>query len=186
MVIMQMGRGGRLSRERRLSRDEGLTPPAISLEQLWGALTEVPDPEMPIVNLVELGIVRDVEWRGDELEVTITPTFAACPAYEVMGSQIQDRLHRLGISEVNVVVRHDPPWTSEWITDEARQKMIAVGLAPPPHHRGDFVQILLDPVACPRCSSTNTSLRNSFGTTPCRMIYTCNNCKEPFEQFKPL
>jgi ring-1,2-phenylacetyl-CoA epoxidase subunit PaaD len=173
MVIIEIGRGG-------------VTPPAVSTDRIWSAIAEIPDPEMPIVNLVELGIVRDVDWRGDELVVTITPTFAACPAYEVMNAQIQEKLRNLGITNINVVVRHDPPWTSEWITEEARQKMKAVGLAPPPHHRGDFVQVLVDPVSCARCGSHETTLRNSFGTTPCRMIYTCNNCKEPFEQFKPL
>ncbi len=158
----------------------------ISLEQIWAALAEVPDPEMPFVNLVELGIVRDVKWSGHTLQVIITPTFAACPAYAVMGANIEERLYQEGIEHVEVKVRHHPTWTSEWITDAARAKLKAAGLAPPPHHRGDLIQVLTDPVACPRCGSINTSLRNSFGTTPCRMIYTCNDCKEPFEQFKPL
>ena len=157
-----------------------------STARIWQALAEVADPELPIVNLVELGIICEVEWVADNLRVTITPTFAACPAYEVMGANIQARLQQLGIEQVEVHVRHEPHWTSEWISDEARRKLKAAGLAPPPHHGGDFIQVLLDPVACPCCGSTNTSLRNSFGTTPCRMIYTCNECKEPFEQFKPL
>ncbi|MEX2144715.1 MAG: 1,2-phenylacetyl-CoA epoxidase subunit PaaD [Anaerolineales bacterium] len=154
--------------------------------QIWAALAEVPDPEMPVVNLVELGIVRQVEWVEGGLQVAITPTFAACPAYEVMGANIIERLQLLGIEQVQVKVRHEPAWTSEWITEEARQKLKAAGLAPPPHHQGNLIQVLMDPVACPRCGSTITSLRNSFGTTPCRMIYTCDVCKEPFEQFKPL
>lgn len=158
----------------------------ITTDQIWAALAEVPDPEMPFVNLVELGIIREVKWLGDVLRVTITPTFAGCPAYEVMGTNIEDRLHTLGIGNVKVQIRHQPTWTSEWITDAARAKLKAAGLAPPPHHSGNLIQVLLDPVSCPHCGSTNTSLRNSFGTTPCRMIYTCNNCKEPFEQFKPL
>ena len=160
--------------------------PTIPIDQIWSALAEVPDPEMPFVNLVELGIVREVEWLGGTLQVTITPTFAACPAYEVMGSNIEGRLHKLGIGNVKVLIRHHPTWTSEWITDVARAKLKTAGLAPPPHHSGNLIQVLLDPVACPHCGSTNTSLRNGFGTTPCRMIYTCNDCKEPFEQFKPL
>lgn len=154
--------------------------------QIWEALAEVPDPEMPVVNLVELGIVREIGWAADTLQVTITPTFAACPAYEVMGADIAARLGRLGVENVEVQVRQAPAWTSEWITEEARQKLKAAGLAPPPHHQGQLIQVLLDPVACPRCGSTNTSLRNSFGTTPCRMIYTCDDCKEPFESLKPL
>lgn len=158
----------------------------ISLEQIWAALAEVPDPEMPFVNLVEMGIVRQVEWAGESLRVTITPTFAACPAYEVMGANIEQRLRQLDIEQVEIQIRHQPTWTSEWITETACAKLKAAGLAPPPRHRGNLVQVLIEPVACPRCGSANTSLRNSFGTTPCRMIYTCNDCKEPFEQFKPL
>ena len=154
--------------------------------QIWEALAGVPDPEMPVVNLVELGIVREIGWVEDALRVTITPTFAACPAYEVMGADIAARLRRLGIERIEVQVRQAPAWTSEWITEEARLKLKAAGLAPPPHHQGELIQVLLAPVACPRCSSTKTSLRNSFGTTPCRMIYTCDDCREPFEQFKPL
>jgi ring-1,2-phenylacetyl-CoA epoxidase subunit PaaD len=157
-----------------------------SQAEIWAALAELPDPEMPIVSLVELGIIREAEWAGDTLRVTITPTFAACPAYEVIGENIRERMQALGVGEVEVVVRHQPAWTSEWMTEAARAKLTAAGLAPPPHHHGDLIQVLLDPVACPRCGSINTSLRNSFGTTPCRMIYTCNECKEPFEFFKPL
>jgi ring-1,2-phenylacetyl-CoA epoxidase subunit PaaD len=104
----------------------------------------------------------------------------------VIGESIRQRLGELGIADVTISVRHDPAWTSEWITEAARAKLEAAGLAPPPHHQGDLIQVLLDPVACPRCGSANTSLRNNFGTTPCRMIYTCNECKEPFEFFKPL
>lgn len=161
-------------------------PPAVSLDQIWAALAEVPDPEMPFVNLVDLGIVRDVVWMGETLRVTITPTFAACPAYEVMGANIEERLHHLGIAHVEIHIRHRPTWTSEWITESARAKLLSAGLVPPPHHQGDLIQVLVDAAPCPRCGSTDTSLRNSFGTTPCRMIYTCNVCKEPFEQFKPL
>lgn len=153
---------------------------------IWEALAEIPDPELPVVNLVELGIVQAVELQGGVVTVAITPTFAACPAYEVMSEHIEAKVRQLGVDQVHVQVRHDPPWTSEWITEEARAKLKAAGLTPPPRHQGDFMQVLLDPVPCPRCNSTSTSLRNSFGTTPCRMIYTCNACKEPFELFKPL
>lgn len=157
-----------------------------SVQQIWDALAEVADPELPVVNLVELGIVRKVEWVGDVARVTITPTFAACPAYEVMGAEIEKRLRVLGVARIQVTVRQNPPWSSEWISEGARLKLKAAGLAPPPHHQGNLLQVLLDPVECPHCGSSNTSLRNSFGTTPCRMIYTCNECKEPFEGIKPL
>ncbi|MCW5876701.1 MAG: phenylacetate-CoA oxygenase subunit PaaJ [Anaerolineales bacterium] len=154
--------------------------------EIWEALSQVPDPEMPFVNLVEMGIVRELGWQGGRLQVTITPTFAACPAYEVMQAEILAALAALGLAGAEVLVSHNPPWTSEWISAEARQKLKDAGLAPPPRHQGDLLGVLMDPVPCPRCGSEQTSLRNSFGTTPCRMIYTCNDCKEPFEMFKPL
>ncbi len=160
--------------------------PGVAEDRIWLALSEVADPEMPFVNLVEMGIIREIAWVGDTMQVTITPTFAACPAYEVMGADISKRLQRLGIEQVEVKVRHRPTWTSEWISEGARQKLEEHGLAAPPHHHGNLVQVLMDPVPCPHCGSNNTSMRNSFGTTPCRMIFTCNDCKEPFEQFKPL
>ena len=163
-----------------------LRNPGIALEEIWSALAEVPDPEMPFVSLVDMGIVRGVEWAGEVLRVIITPTFAACPAYEVMGTNVEQRLRQLGIGNIEIQFRHNPTWTSEWITESGRAKLLTAGLVPPPHHQGNLVQVLVDPAPCPRCGSTNTSLRNSFGTTPCRMIYTCNDCKEPFEQFKPL
>lgn len=155
-------------------------------QEIWAALDAVPDPEMPFVSLVELGIVRRVDLQGGAISVTITPTFSGCPAYEVMGEQIEAAVLALGADEVSVLVTHDPPWTSEWITPVARAKLLENGLAPPPRHAGDFAEALLLPVSCPRCDSMDTQLQNSFGTTPCRMIFTCKDCLEPFEQFKPL
>lgn len=162
------------------------TKPLITEERAWAALDAVPDPEMPFVSLVELGIVRTVDLQGGAASVIITPTFAGCPAYEVMQQDIEQALRQLGIEDVRVRVSHDPPWTSEWITEEARVKLRENGLAPPPRHDGDLGDVLLMPVSCPRCGAHDTTLRNSFGTTPCRMIFTCNSCLEPFEQFKPL
>jgi ring-1,2-phenylacetyl-CoA epoxidase subunit PaaD len=158
----------------------------ITQEAIWAALAEVPDPELPVVNLVELGIVRRVDIENGTVRITITPTFAGCPAYEVMGDQIKAAVRELGAEDVSVEVTHNPPWTSEWITEEARAKLKAAGLAPPPRHAGDFAEALLLPVSCPRCGSLDTKLQNGFGSTPCRMIFTCKECLEPFEQFKPL
>ena len=160
--------------------------PTLTEAAIWEALSEVPDPEIPIVSLVELGIVRAISFNSHAVHVTITPTFAGCPAYEVMGEQITAAVRELGVEDVSVEVTHNPPWTSEWITEEARGKLKAAGLAPPPRHAGDFAVALLLPVSCPRCGSMDTKLQNSFGSTPCRMIFTCKDCLEPFEQFKPL
>jgi ring-1,2-phenylacetyl-CoA epoxidase subunit PaaD len=140
-----------------------------------------------VVSLVEMGIVRDVTVAPDGLvTVTITPTFAGCAALQVMQADIVARLGAMGIEHVQVELSYSPPWTTDWITEEARAKLKAFGLAPPPVHGGNFELVLMDEVACPYCGSQCTSLRNSFGSTPCRMIYYCNHCQQPFEQFKPL
>lgn len=159
----------------------------MNLDAIWQALDEVKDPEIPVVSLVEMGIVRSVESQSDDaVTVTITPTFSGCPALQVMKQDIVERLRQLGYQQVEVKTVLSPAWTTEWISDAAREKMRTFGLAPPPRHDGSFEITLLDTVTCPHCGSTNTTLRNSFGSTLCRMIFYCNNCQQPFEQFKPL
>lgn len=158
----------------------------VTAEQVWRALEEVKDPEIPVVSLVEMGIIREVTVDGEAVRVKWTPTFSGCPAQEVMGGDIEARIKKMGIEQVKVETTLYPPWTTEWITAEGRTKLKSVGLAPPPTHEGNFVAVLLDPVECPHCGSTDTSLKNGFGPTPCRMIYVCNSCTQPFEQFKPL
>ena len=154
--------------------------------QIWQALHDVKDPEIPVVSVVEMGIVRDVWVEGGRVTVAMTPTFAGCPALHVIREEIARRVRALGASEVEVQTVLTPPWTSDWITDEARAKLKAFGLSPPARHGGDVALILFDHASCPRCGSDDTSLRNSFGSTLCRTIYTCNTCKETFEQFKAL
>jgi ring-1,2-phenylacetyl-CoA epoxidase subunit PaaD len=156
----------------------------IELKAIWEALNDVPDPELPIVSLFEMGVVRDVTIVDEKITVTVTPTFAGCPALYAMKDAIVERLRQITDADIEVITTLSPPWTSDWITDEAKEKLRAFGIVPAPRHGGNVV--LLDSVACPRCGSENTSLRNSFGPTPCRMIYTCNACGEPFEAFKPL
>lgn len=159
----------------------------ISNETVWHALNEIPDPEIPVVSLVEMGIVRSIERENEHtITVKMTPTFSGCPALEVMQDHIQSRLLEMGFQTVTIQTILSPPWTTDWITDTARVKLKTFGLAPPPKHGGDFAVLLFDPVACPYCESENTSLRNNWGPTPCRMIFYCNNCQQPFEQFKPL
>ncbi|KAA3647916.1 MAG: phenylacetate-CoA oxygenase subunit PaaJ [Chloroflexi bacterium] len=159
---------------------------AITAEDIWTALEDVMDPEIPVVSLVELGVVRDVQVDGYKVTVHMTPTFSGCPALEVMGGDVVERIRQLGTEDVTVEWIYDPPWSSNWIKPAARDRMKTIGLAPPAIHNGDFQIVLLEPVECPHCTSMNTSLKNSFGTTPCRMIYVCVDCREPFEQFKPL
>lgn len=159
---------------------------ALALEKIWEVLSEVKDPEIPVVSLVEMGIVRAVAIQGEKVTVRMTPTFSGCPAMQVMQNEVLRRLQEAGAAPVEVEISHSPAWTTEWIAPEAREKLKAFGLAPPPRHNGNISLALLDIVTCPYCGSTDTSLKNSFGPTLCRAIYYCNACRQPFEQFKPL
>lgn len=153
---------------------------------IWQALDDIKDPEIPVVSVVEMGIVRAVQVEGDRVTVTFTPTFSGCPALDVMREQIRNRLRALGIAEVEVKTVLHPPWTSDWITDAARARLKAFGLAPPAKHGGNVNVIFHESVQCPRCDSRDVILQNAFGSTLCRAIYTCNTCHETFEQFKAL
>ncbi len=153
---------------------------------IWEALESVKDPEIPVVSLVEMGIVRNVRVRDGKVTVSMTPTFSGCPALDVMRTDIVDCLHLLGISDVSVETVYTPPWTTDWISEEAREKLKEFGLAPPPYHGGRLEVTFYDLAACPYCDSKDTSLKNSFGPTLCRTIYYCNECQQPFEQFKAL
>jgi len=157
-----------------------------TIQEIWADLDEVKDPEIPVVSIIEMGIVRDVTLDGDRVTVTLTPTFSGCPALHVMQVDVEHRLRDLGFANIAVNVTLSPPWSTELISEGARAKLKAFGLAPPPHHDGDISLVLREPVACPYCGSESTSLRNAFGPTLCRAIFTCNTCKQPFEQFKPL
>ncbi len=153
----------------------------------WDALRRVKDPELPAVDVVELGVVREVRSAdgGSALEVTITPTFAACPALHVIRDEVREAVAALGV-EARVITTLSPPWSSDDMTDSAREKLRAFGIAPPDHH-GGLLEIALDaPVRCPRCDHPDTRVRNAFGSTLCREIRTCRSCGETFERFKPL
>ena len=158
----------------------------ITEAEAWRALATIADPEIPVVNVVEMGIVRRVDMRPDCIAVHMTPTFSGCPALDVMRDDIVRTLRALGARSVRVVTLLHPPWSSDWISDAAREKLRAFGLAPPPKHGNDTNVILLDAATCPRCGSANTALKNAFGSTLCRSIFVCNVCREPFEQFKPI
>jgi ring-1,2-phenylacetyl-CoA epoxidase subunit PaaD len=161
----------------------------ITSAQVWQALEEVKDPEIPVVSVVEMGIVRDVVVTGGCVEVTMTPTFSGCPALEVMRREIEARVRELGVQQVEVKTALYPPWSTEWITPEAREKLRQFGLAPPPPHGGggNVASVaFFEAAVCPRCGSTKTTLKNSFGPTLCRMIWYCHDCQDAFEQFKPL
>ncbi len=163
-------------------------PVPFTAAQVWQALDGVSDPEIPMVSVVELGIVQGVavEPGGRRVVVTITPTFTGCPALHVMREEIERAVRRLGATEVEVPVTLNPAWTSDRISESARVKMQEIGLAPPARHSGAPEAVLTRPVACPFCGSTDTALENPFGPTLCRALYYCHTCQQPFEQFKPL
>jgi ring-1,2-phenylacetyl-CoA epoxidase subunit PaaD len=155
-------------------------------EAVWAALQEVKDPEIPVVSVVELGMVRAVEVTGTHVRVDITPTFAGCPAFHAICAAVSDRIRTLGASEVEVRRQLAPAWSSDDMSDAARTRLHAFGIAPPRAHGGLVLPELEAPVACPRCGSFDTDLRGAFGSALCREIYTCRSCHETFERFKPL
>ncbi len=155
--------------------------------QIWRWLEAVPDPEIPVISVVDLGIVRDVAWAGDELVVTITPTYSGCPATEVIGDDIRKALHAQGVERVRLETRLAPAWTTDWLSEAGRAKLHGYGIAPPAHKVIDASRILGTPVtiACPRCGSERTSRLATFASTPCKALYRCDDCREPFDYFKP-
>jgi ring-1,2-phenylacetyl-CoA epoxidase subunit PaaD len=148
----------------------------------------VMDPEIPMVSVVELGIIQRVavEDGGRRVVVTMTPTFTGCPALTAMREEIAERVGELGVDEVAVPISFDPPWTSDRIGESARLKMRSIGLEPPIRHGGRIEATLEARARCPYCGSDQTELENPFGPTLCRAIHYCRSCQQPFEQFKAL
>jgi ring-1,2-phenylacetyl-CoA epoxidase subunit PaaD len=155
--------------------------------QIWAWLGEVPDPEVPAVSVVDLGIVRDVAWDGGDLVVTVTPTYSGCPATAVIALAIEDALRTRGIDHVRLEQRIAPPWTTDWISAAGREKLRAYGIAPPVGKAAGLDRMLKRQpltIACPRCGSTATARISEFGSTPCKAQYRCRDCLEPFDYFK--
>ncbi|WP_349369685.1 1,2-phenylacetyl-CoA epoxidase subunit PaaD [Salinarimonas sp.] len=165
------------------AHDHGARP---SEAQVWAWLDEVPDPEIPVISLVDLGIIRDVAWRDDALEVTVTPTYSGCPATSVINLDIVSALKAHGIEKIDLKRRISPAWTTDWISDKGREKLRGYGIAPPvPGTSACGIGALSKPeIACPHCGSTNTRLVSQFGSTPCKAAYVCDDCLEPFDYFK--
>ena len=160
----------------------------VTPEEVWDALAGIPDPEIPVVSLVDLGVVRDVRVERDRVRVQFTPTFLGCPALEWMRDEMRARIESLG-TEASVEVVLDDSWSTERITAESREKLRAAGFAPPaPRAAGEptLVQLRRGAFRCPYCGSTDTRLENVFGPTPCRSLRYCASCRQPFEQFKTL
>jgi len=160
----------------------------VAEEQVWEALAEIPDPEIPVISLVELGVIRGVEVEGGRVRIDFTPTFLGCPAVEVMQTAMAERIRELG-AEPEVRVLTDDSWSTDRITPEGREKLREAGFAPPaPREAGapTLVQLQSQAFRCPYCGSNDTTLENIFGPTPCRSLRYCRSCRQPFEQFKTI
>lgn len=165
-----------------------------SVNQVWNWLGEVPDPEIPVISVTDLGIVRDIRWDGDTLVVAVTPTYSGCPATAVIDLAIESHLRERGVRKLRLERRLSPPWTTDWVTQEGRDKLREYGIAPPVDGtasdgrttaraarlagRSNLV------IECPRCRSANTERVSQFGSTPCKASYRCKDCLEPFDYFK--
>jgi ring-1,2-phenylacetyl-CoA epoxidase subunit PaaD len=160
----------------------------VTTEQVWAALADIPDPEIPVISLVDLGVIRDVGVENGTVRVAFTPTFLGCPALEVMRDAMAERIRELG-AEPSIDVVADDSWTTDRITPEGREKLRAAGFAPPAPREPaapTLVQLQSNAFRCPYCGSTDTRLENIFGPTPCRSLRYCTSCRQPFEQFKTI
>jgi ring-1,2-phenylacetyl-CoA epoxidase subunit PaaD len=144
--------------------------------QIWAWLDGVPDPEIPVISVVDLGIVRDVTWDGDVLEVAVTPTYSGCPATSVIAIDIETALSDRGIEQVRIRTQIAPPWTTDWLSEKGRARLEEYGIAPPSSAGG--------PETCPRCGSCALTRISQFGSTPCKAHWRCDDCLEPFDYFK--
>lgn len=163
----------------------------LAVADALAALAHVPDPEIPVVSVVELGIVRSVDVDDERVRLRVTPTYSGCPATEVIAVDIEAALRSAGFATVVVEVALSPPWTTDWIAPEAKRKLAAFGIAPPGGAQARIDVSGISPlrrsaVACPRCGSTRTSLVSQFSSTACKALYRCEACREPFDYMKPL
>jgi ring-1,2-phenylacetyl-CoA epoxidase subunit PaaD len=154
----------------------------VTADAVWAAFEQIPDPEIPVVSLVDLGVIRSVDVRDGRVHVEFTPTFLGCPALDVMKRSLEETVRGLG-AEPDVEVVNDDSWGTDKITAAGREKLRAAGFAPPAPR---LVQLQSQVHKCPYCGSTDTTLENLFGPTPCRSIRYCNGCRQPFEQFKTI
>jgi ring-1,2-phenylacetyl-CoA epoxidase subunit PaaD len=154
-------------------------------DEAWALLAAVPDPEVPVLSVVDLGLVREVNCGDDGIEVVLTPTYSGCPATELIESSVRDALNDAGLGPVRVITRRAPAWTTDWISDEGRRKLREYGIAPP-GAVNTALRFHPRTIECPRCGSSRTERLSAFGSTACKALYRCLDCREPFEHFKPI
>ena len=145
-------------------------------DQVWDWLDQVPDPEIPVISLVDLGVIRNVDWVGDTLEVTVTPTYSGCPATAIINLDIETALRGHGIRDLTLKRQLSPAWTTDWLSEKGRARLEAYGIAPPSPANG--------PDRCPHCGAVETEKISQFGSTPCKAQWRCKSCLEPFDYFK--
>ncbi len=164
-----------------------MTSLAPTITEVYAWLEEVKDPEIPVLSLVDLGVITQVVIQGEHVKVEMTPTFVGCPAMDLMKLEVSEVLKKHGITNPEVEVNFKQAWTSDKISEKGKQALKIFGLAPPPpfNEMIDDLEILVH-AHCPRCDGTNTEMKSPFGPTLCRSIHYCDDCHEAFEQFKPL
>lgn len=178
-----------------VSLTTGAPPAGITVDQVWDWLAGVADPEIPVLSVVDLGIVRRVELlAGQGCTLTLTPTYSGCPAMEVIAQEITVALQKQGLAEVRLVRQLSPAWTTDWLTERGRRQLRAYGVAPPAQQVIDISGLIgggvrrralpKPTVLCPVCASSHTQLTSQFGSTPCKALYKCSDCGEPFDYFK--
>ena len=152
----------------------------ITVDELWKLLEQVPDPEIPVLSILDLGIVRDIKLHDQQIEIIITPTYSGCPAMDAISMDIRLKLIEYGLKNIKITSVLSPAWTTDWMTEEGKIKLNKYGIAPPKmsSDKSDT------PPICPQCKSADTKLLSQYGSTPCKALYQCNECKEPFDYFK--
>lgn len=158
----------------------------VNTPTIWSELEKIQDPEIPVLSLVEMKIIRSVNVEGDEVTVVMSPTFMGCPALEHMKDEVRSRLQALGCKQVNIEMTFSPPWSTDMLEENTLEKLRVYGIAPPPRIEPELTTTLGRPVHCPLCGSKQTRMHSNFGATLCKQMYVCESCKQPFERFKPI
>lgn len=164
-----------------------LRPSTPKEAQLWDAAATVPDPEIPVISIADLGILRGVRFDGEQPIITITPTYSGCPAMETISTDIKAAVAKAGLGTASIDLVLHPAWTTDWITEDGKQALEDYGIAPPRRRaksNGPIPLTLSAPVTCPRCGSRDTQKLSHFGSTSCKALYSCRACHEPFDYFK--
>ena len=146
---------------------------SISKDKVWGVLNNIPDPEIPSISIVDLGIIRNVEFDKKMFIITITPTYSGCPAISFIKQEIIHKLKLYGVTNCTIETRLSPPWTTDWMSDDVKDKLKESGISPPSNE-----------ILCPQCESGDVKIISNFGSTACKALYKCIDCKEPFHHFK--